>query len=251
MDLEVVEQQLHAAWIAAEGTGLRAEDRKKALELAALLPEVGRALGAASRGRERVLVDAAAGKAYVGLLAAKLLLDPADLGTRIVVIERDARRAEACRAAAERLAVPQPVSIVEGDVADPGTWPVSAAVVVALHACGAASDAVIDRVIATHARRLLLVPCCVGSSDVADAAAEHLGVPRHAGVRRAFIESIVAAERTLRLEAAGWQTEVVDFVAKSVTPHNLLWRARYVGEAGRMRDASARLASLREPARGS
>jgi hypothetical protein len=168
----------------------------------------------------------------------------------VVIIERDDARARACRVAAERLGVATPLSIVEGDVADPGTWPAEASVVVALHACGAASDAVIDRAVAVRARRLLLVPCCVSETAVATAAAERLGIPRQAGVRRAFVESIVAAERTLRLEAAGWETEVVEFVPKTVTPHNLLFRARRVGEAGRMREASERLASLREPRRG-
>jgi hypothetical protein len=53
---------------------------------------------------------------------------------------------------------------------------------------------------------------------LAERHAEQLGLPRHAEVRRRFIQSIVDAERTLRLEAAGWQTTVVSFVAPTVTP---------------------------------
>ena len=55
----------------------------------------------------------------------------------------------------------------------------------------------------------------------------------------------IDAERTLRLEAAGYATEVVPFVPPTVTPHNLLWRARRVGEPRAMADAAERLERLR------
>jgi hypothetical protein len=50
---------------------------------------------------------------------------------------------------------------------------------------------------------------------------------------------MVDAERTWRLEAAGYETEVVEFVAPTITPHNLLWRARLVREPRRMAAAKA------------
>jgi short-subunit dehydrogenase involved in D-alanine esterification of teichoic acids len=55
---------------------------------------------------------------------------------------------------------------------------------------------------------------------------------------------MVDAERTLRLEAAGYETEVVELVPPTVTPHNLVWRARRVGEPGRMARAAEALARL-------
>jgi uncharacterized membrane protein YhiD involved in acid resistance len=60
----------------------------------------------------------------------------------------------------------------------------------------------------------------------------------------------VDAERTWRLEAAGFETEVVELVGATVTPHNLLWRARKVGEPGRIAAAQqslARIQSCGEP----
>jgi hypothetical protein len=71
-----------------------------------------------------------------------------------------------------------------------------------------------------------------------------LGIPRHAEVRRRFLQSVVDAERTLRLEARGYETTVVGFVPATITPHNLLWRARRVGEPGRMAKASDHLRRL-------
>jgi hypothetical protein len=58
-------------------------------------------------------------------------------------------------------------------------------------------------------------------------------VPRHGAVRRAWLDATVAALRTLRLEASGYETVVVPFVPPTVTPWNLVWRARRVQEPGR------------------
>ncbi len=237
---------LRDVYIAAEGAELRREDRKKAAELVALLPEIARALPRGRGAPAPTIVDAAAGKAYVGLLAARAILEPAGRRGRVVAIERDAGRVAACRAAAERLGLRGiQVECVAGDVADTALWPREPALVVALHACGAAADHVIDGAIAARARRVLLAPCCAGGDAGAEALAERSGMPRHAGVRRRFVEAVIDGGRTLRLEAAGYETEVVAFVPPAVTPYNLLWRARFVGEPGRMRDAAARLVTLR------
>ena len=62
-----VEEWLDRLYVAAEGAGLRQEDRRKAHEVAAFLDEVAREVARRSRRAPMVLVDAAAGKSYVGL----------------------------------------------------------------------------------------------------------------------------------------------------------------------------------------
>jgi hypothetical protein len=234
-----VEQALQQSFIAAEGTSLRREDRKKAVEVTALLNELARL------GKDRLLVDVAAGKSYLGLLAVELLGF-----TRLVVIERDLQRIEACRAASARMARSAQIDLRPGDAGDAALWPSEPDVVTALHACGDASDRVIDAAIAAGARWIFLVPCCYAAAvpfaAAAEARADRLGLPRHAAVRRRFVTSLIDGERTLRLEAAGWETTILPFVPPTVTPHNLLFRARRVREPGRMRDARERLARLTE-----
>src|SRR5512140_1922457 len=78
----------------ATGRRLRREDVQKVDELAPLLDEIARAAGEGGRG-QGVLVDAAAGKSVVGLLAAELILAERRRTWRVVVLERDPRRAEA------------------------------------------------------------------------------------------------------------------------------------------------------------
>jgi len=245
-----LDEILHRLFIDEPATSLRDEDRRKSDEMAGLLAEVAGAVARRAPKGEFMLVDAAAGKAVVGLLVAELILGPRNRPARVRVIERDPARVAACRAAIARLRAPSvAVEVVAADVAHPAAWPSEPDLVVALHACGPASDLIIDQALAVRARTLLLVPCCtsksVSAAALAESNAEQLGLPRHAEVRRRFIQSIVDAERTLRLEAAGWQTTVVNFVAPTVTPHNLLWRAERVGEPGRMGEAAERLARLR------
>lgn len=233
-----VEHWLNEIYVAAEGASLRQEDRRKARQVAAILDELQLAIGRFSRRAALLIVDAAAGKSYIGLLAAKLLIERSRRAASIVTIERDELRVLASRRALERLQTCVPVSCRAADVSDPAAWPDRPSIVVALHACGGAADAIIDRTIASGARALLLVPCCtsraVTATATAEAQAARLGIPRHAPVRRRFIQAMVDAERTWRLEAAGYETEVVEFVGATVTPHNLLWRSHLVKEPVRM-----------------
>jgi hypothetical protein len=243
-----VERWIDRLFIAAEGAELRLEDHRKAREVAAMLDEVGLAMSRFSKKALLVLVDAAAGKSYVGLLSAKLVFEPAGRNGAIITIEQDPKRVEASRRAAELLDSSIDIECRAADVDDDAAWPPEASIVTALHACGPAADSIIDRTIATRARHLLLVPCCTSSSIVAavraQGRAEALGIPHHAPVRRRFIQAVVDAERTLRLEAAGYETEVVEFVPPTVTPHNLLWRSRLVGETRRTAAARKEWAKL-------
>ena len=249
-----VERWLDLLYVAADGAGLRQEDRRKALEVAAMLEEIERAVLRLSSRSPLVLVDAAAGKSYVGLLAAKLLLEPMGRNASVVAIEHDPRRVALSRRAVERLQTTIPIDCRAADVADNSAWPEKPSIVAALHACGPAADAILERSIAAEAQMLLLVPCCtsraVAAAVRAEAHAARLGIPHHAPVRRRFIQAMVDAERTWILEAAGYETEVVEFVGATVTPHNLLWRARRVQEPVRMaaaRRAQAQVLARRKP----
>jgi hypothetical protein len=243
-----VEQLLDELYIAAEGAGLRQEDFRKAKQVASMLVEVEHAVRHCSSRSPFLMVDAAAGKSYLGLLAARLVFERMGTSASILCIEHDPRRTALSRAAAERLGTNIKIDFLTADVSDASAWPLRPTLVTALHACGPAADAVIEKTVASEARMLLLVPCCTGSSIPGIASAERkaelFGFSRHAPIRRRFIQSMIDAQRTWRLEAAGYQTEVVEFVAPTVTPHNLLWRSRRVMEPKRMSVAREMLARI-------
>lgn len=238
VSLEAIEKFLHDTAIGGAGLRLRDEDRKKARELEGLLPEIARAITRPSA----VMVDAACGSGWVGL-ATLALLD--DTGLMVVGIEHDARKAE--RAAALRGAGDR-FRVITGDVADASVWPASADLVVALHACGAASDDVIARGAEANAKVLLVVPCCVAStlplSKIAATKADQMSLPRSGPVRRRFVESFVLGARLLTMESLGYTTEAVAFVGETVTPYNALLRGRRGRDTTRIENAKKSLARL-------
>lgn len=228
---------LHRLFIADERASLRKEDEQKSRELTALVARL------AKLRKGCHLVDAAAGKASVGLVAAELL----PIGT-LTVIERDARIAEGCIRARERLTRSVHVDVRQADVADATQWPASYDAVVALHACGPASDAVIDMAIRGRAPQLFVVPCCYGTSlpffSRADAIVSNMGFVADERIRGRLRASIIDMERKLRLEAAGYETELSEFVGATVTPHNLLFFARHTRNAVRIERAKTRLMAM-------
>lgn len=233
---------LAESWLEIAGAagGLRREDEKKADEVTALLGLL------PASGARRLVVDAAAGHGYLGLLYARLRG-----ARRLVLIEQDPARAARAQAVGGRLLAGRPTALEVrvGAVAEAALWPQEPDLVLALHACGAASDQIITQAIAARARWLYLVPCCYSAAlpfaAQAEAQAEALGVPAQAVVRRRVVTALVDSERTLRLSAAGYEVTALPFVPESVTPHNLLLRARRSGEPARAAAAAARLLRLR------
>jgi len=221
-----------------DGHQPRKEDRKKVIEVAALLPLLNKG------ARDRLIVEAAAGHGYVALVGAALLG-----WTNLWLIDDNPARLERLAAGAAKLGI-QP-TLQNGDVADLAMWPDQPHTVVALHACGEASDGVIASAVARRARIVMLATCCharsMQSSKRAAAHADRLGLPVQAELRRRFIETMIDAERLLVLEAAGYEVTAEAFVPATVTPQNLLLRARRADEPVRMKAAAERLARIRAP----
>ncbi len=242
MDLPTIRGLLAGAWIAAEGTTLREEDEKKALELVGFLREAAHLLRPSAK--RRTVVDAAAGKGYVGLLLARL-------GHRVTLLERDPKRVESLCEAASRLDVASRVVAKACDVADLAAWPEAPWLVASLHACGDATDRTLAGAIASRARHVLVAPCCVAAqldaATRASAHAERLGIAHFSEAKRRVVEGMVLGERALVLEAAGYKVEPVAFVPPTVSPYNVALRGTRVDEPARRARAEVALRRLRSP----
>jgi SAM-dependent methyltransferase len=219
-------------YIDAPGASLRLEDRKKAAEVAALCGRVTVRLGAARRGggpgtarggaRARTIVDLACGQGYAGIAVARLL----GARTTLVGVEREPVRVERCRAIAARLGLD--ARFEAGDVAKV-ELPARPDVVLALHACGGATDAAIERAAALRAKFVLIAPCCHSRRT----GAPPPGFPPHGVLRRRWDVLATDARRVLVLEAAGYDVTVAELVAPTVSPDNLLFDARWIGPSRR------------------
>ncbi|HVH47427.1 MAG TPA: methyltransferase [Labilithrix sp.] len=232
-----VRSVVHRLFIGCAGASLRKEDEQKSREVAALVARLAKVRKGAH------LVDAAAGKSSVGLVAAELL----PIG-RLTVLERDPGRVKACRAAQARLTRSLPIDIRHADIAEDAAWPDACDAVVALHACGPATDLVLEQAIRTRARFIFVVPCCYGDAipffAQADAVVRKMGFVADDLIRKRMRASIIDMERKLRLEVAGYETELEELVGATVTPHNLLFYGRQTRTAVRIERAKARLAAL-------
>jgi hypothetical protein len=235
--LERVRRAVCRLFIDAAGARLRKEDEQKCRELAGLLERLVRLRKGAH------VVDAAAGKSGVGLVAAELL----PLG-RVTVLEREPARVAACEIAKTRLERDVRVDVWPCDLAEVSRWPEAPDAVVALHACGRASDLALDGAIASRARSAFIAPCCYDQTVLTRARA-FAGAPAWLDaadepIQRRVLCALVDTERALRLEAAGFETRVEEFVAPTVTPHNLVICARKTSSAVRVSRAKQRLAAL-------
>jgi hypothetical protein len=228
---ERVAQALQRLYL-GDAQHLRREDLKKSHEVTAALAELARF------SSEKLIVEAAAGHAYLSLLGADLL------GWKhLWLIERDPSRAARCRELLPRLPHTN-IEIRTGAISDPSLWPAHPDIVIGLHACGSATDDLIAATITHQAKHLWLVPCCYANDPRATAHAESIGISRQAEIRRRFTMSYVDTLRALTLESAGYEVTVAAFVAPTVTPHNLVFRARRVCEPKRMEEAQIRMGTV-------
>jgi hypothetical protein len=72
-----------------------------------------------------------------------------------------------------------------------------------------------------------------------------MGFVADARIRERMRASVIDMERKLRLEAAGYETELSELVGPTVTPHNLLFYGRRTDDPVRIERAKARLVGLR------
>jgi SAM-dependent methyltransferase len=116
------------------------------------------------------------------------------------------------------------LSFYAGDIR---TYPLPPLVdlVISLHACDTATDAVLSRAIESKARAIVAVPCCqhafYGKIDHPDLKP----LLKHGILKERFAALATDAARAALLESQGYTTQVVEFIDTEHTPKNLMIRA--------------------------
>lgn len=196
------------------------------------------------RHDEPVVVDAAAGKGYLGLVASQLLFRPAGKG-RLFAIEQRPDLVDRIENIASQHQLPvtvEPSSIVDA------TLPERVHYLLALHACDTATDEAIVRGVAARADYIAVVPCCqaevaqqlkvLGEGSAASALWKHRMHRREMG---AHLTNVI---RALALESRGYQVTVTELAGWEHSLKNELILARRVGRYHA--EANARLEALLE-----
>ncbi|MCO5164903.1 MAG: SAM-dependent methyltransferase [Planctomycetes bacterium] len=198
-----------------------------------------------------VIVDAAAGNAYLGFVLYELFLGPAGRGELVAVEPRPDLAARVRERAAalgyERLRVLEgPVQEVE--------LPERVHALVALHACDTATDDALLAALARQADHVAVVPCCQAEvarqlKELAPDAVDDPGVRalwKHPWHRRELGSHLTNVLRALALEARGHQVTVTELAGWEHAVKNELILARRVGRehAGARRELEALLARI-------
>ncbi len=178
---------------------------------------------------EPVVVDAAAGKGYLGLVLAQLIFKEAGKGSLIGIESRDelVRKVQQIADNHQLSARLLSSSIREAEL------PERVHFLLALHACDTATDEAIVRGIQAKADYIAVVPCC--QAEVSRLVAQ-LGSTspvsamwRHAWHRREFGAQLTNVIRALALEARGYQVTVTELAGLEHSLKNELILARRVG----------------------
>ena len=182
------------------------------------------------------VVDYGSGRAYLTFALHDLLTRVHGRRVELLGLDLKADVVTECEALARRLEA-DGLRFELGDIADADLDGVD--LVVSLHACDTATDVALERAVRAGAEVILAVPCC--QHELLDQLANDALRPllRHGTLRERLVAEVTDAARARLLELAGYDVQVVEFVALEHTPKNVLLRARRTERPARDR---ARLA---------
>lgn len=180
------------------------------------------------------IADMGCGKGYLTFGVWHLL--NRRLGLRAEVIGVEARPELVAQANAVATGVnAESLQFVAGDIAAVVVDKLDA--LLALHACNTATDDALARGVRAGAKLIVVSPCCHQELRPLLGRPEPLApLLQHGLLAERFSEWLTDGLRTLQLEAAGYTTKVIEFVASEHTPRNVL----IAGVRGERANARAR-----------
>lgn len=189
---------------------------------------------ALARHASPVVVDAAAGNAYLGFVLYELFLKPAGKG-ELLAIEPRPELARQVRERAAALGYDR-LRVLEGPIAG-ATLPERVHVLVALHACDTATDDALLAALARRADHIAVVPCCQAEvarllKELPPDAVQDEGLRalwKHPWHRRELGSHLTNVIRALALEAQGFQVTVTELAGWEHAVKNELILGRRVG----------------------
>lgn len=186
-------------------------------------------------GRLRI-VDFGSGRAYLTFALHDLLTRVHGREVDVLGLDLKQNVVTECEELARRLGA-EGLRFELGDIAEADLTDVD--LVVSLHACDTATDVALDRAIRAEAEVILSVPCC--QHELLGQLSNDTLRPllRHGTLRERFAAEVTDAARARLLELAGYEVQVVEFVALEHTPKNVLLRATRTARPTRDRDRLA------------
>ncbi len=178
------------------------------------------------------IADMGAGKGYLTFGAWHFFRRVRGWPVRVIGVETRPELVETTNALARQIGAKE-LEFVTGTINSVALPPLNA--LIALHACDTATDDAIRRGIKLNAKLIVVAPCCHKEVRPQLAQPEPLAaVMKHGIMEERLAEWVTDGMRALHLEAAGYRTKIIEFVASEHTPKNLMIAAIRTGTpAGR------------------
>jgi SAM-dependent methyltransferase len=169
------------------------------------------------------VVDFGCGKSSLTFAVHHLLTAIHGREVRMLGLDRNPSVIETCRGIAERLRC-RGLEFAVGDIAQHQANE-RVHLAVSLHACDTATDFTLAKAIGWGADVILAVPCCQHELAPQLRSEDLEPLLRHGILRERFASLATDALRAACLDAAGYRTQVIEFIDLDHTPKNLLLRA--------------------------
>lgn len=170
------------------------------------------------------IVDLGCGHAYLTFAAYKYL---ENTGYEVEVLGVDERADSRDRNTkiAQQLGISNQVKFVAQRISELSDAEVDIAI--ALHACDTATDDAIAWAVKNHAAALLIAPCCHHDiqKQISTVPSPWNLTTRHGILRERLADIITDSLRAQILKILGYRSEIIEFIAGTHTPRNLMIRA--------------------------
>ena len=180
-------------------------------------------LPALDRGRRLHIIDFGCGKSYLTFAMYYYLKELNGYDIEITGLDLKKDVIEHCNSLAKRYGYDE-LEFLHGDIASyEGKGNVD--MVVTLHACDTATDAALYKAVLWDAKVILSVPCCQHELNRQMTCEALSGIFRYGLLKERIAALVTDGMRAQLLGAAGYKTQVLEFIDMEHTPKNILIRA--------------------------
>lgn len=184
------------------------------------------------RGRELTILDFGCGKSYLTFAMYYYLKVLNGYDIRIIGLDLKEDVIAHCSQLAQKYGY-EKLTFLTGDIADyEGVSKVD--MVVTLHACDTATDYALAKAVEWGAKVILSVPCCQHELNGQMKNEVLEPILKYGLIKERMAALVTDALRAGRLEEAGYQVQVLEFIDMEHTPKNILIRGIKTGKAHQM-----------------
>lgn len=180
-------------------------------------------LGAFPKDKPLTIIDFGCGKAYLTFALYHYLATILNRSIEMIGIDLKQDVVDQLEKIRKTLGFDH-LTFFSGDIR---TYPIPKAVdlVISLHACDTATDAVLSRAIEANAHAIIAVPCCQHEFYSKIDHPDLKLLLKHGILKERFAALATDAARAALLESKGYATQVLEFIDTEHTPKNLMIRA--------------------------